>query len=46
MVEVDENIGLLFFSLLIILFFIFFYIQIMDFYPIMDCECDITPMRG
>ena len=26
--------------------FTFFFIQIMDFYPIMDCECDITPMRG
>ena len=34
-----------FFSLLNILFLVLF-IQIMDFYPIMDFECDITSMRG
>ena len=44
--EEDENFGLFSFSSLLNMLFLVSFDSNYGFLPTMDCECDITPMRG
>ena len=45
-VEEDENFGLFYFSSLLNILFLVSFDSNYEFLPYMDCECDISSMRG